>query len=453
MDDDVDIGRHLKTLVRSWKLIAVSVVIAGALAFAWAIVQPEEFEATALVLVMPARFELQFEDRIQTQPGVSELFDLLPSYTTLATSTIVLDQLSEAEALAAWPEPQRSAAKLSSVLGAERSVGSANIIELTAIHEDPGRAAELANAWAMAFVTFANDIYGQGTSSAGLFLEQLAIAFDEYQAAQDELIEFRANNSMAELSRDINLREGVLQARLFGNDGQGARERLLRREFNELARTEAWLTNAKSLRDQIVLEQGSGTANIGNALALTLLRAKVFAGVDTGQIQLQISSENLSAISVADVDALIAVLNQRHEAAETRIATITSGLDSGEESLDGLDESASRLIASYTEDVRSLGQDLEAQQAIQRELAHARDLAWQTYTSLAQKVDESGIAAAGADATVRVASPSVPPTIPAGRPATTLALLGGVVGILIGSVCRAGARLAPSENTKVRVGD
>jgi uncharacterized protein involved in exopolysaccharide biosynthesis len=174
-------------------------------------------------------------------------------------------------------------------------------------------------------------------------------------------------------------------------------------------------------------------------------------------------------MQLADLEALIGVLEKRIEELDTAIDSQSKELVSNQwyglltagevpadnplasigtqladellqlSALGGLPGSAAasqeldQALASLEEEVRSLRAQLEAEQARERELRRARDLAWETYTTVARKVAEVNVTASVASTLVRFASPAVQPSAPMLRKTRQNVVLAGVAGFVVAS--------------------
>ncbi len=92
-----------------------------------------------------------------------------------------------------------------------------------------------------------------------------------------------------------------------------------------------------------------------------------------------------------------------------------------------------QALASLEEEVRTLQAQLEAEQARERELKRARDLAWETYTTVARKVAEVDVATSMASILVRFASPAVQPSAPVASKSLQKVVLAGVASFAVAS--------------------
>ena len=72
-------------------------------------------------------------------------------------------------------------------------------------------------------------------------------------------------------------------------------------------------------------------------------------------------------------------------------------------------------LSKLEDEIDQLQAQLEQERASRQELTRARDLAWETYSTLARKVEEVGVASAVTGTEVRVAIPAVEPRAPVSR--------------------------------------
>jgi capsular polysaccharide biosynthesis protein len=97
-------------------------------------------------------------------------------------------------------------------------------------------------------------------------------------------------------------------------------------------------------------------------------------------------------------------------------------------------EPLSAAVEKLHDEVDALRAELEQEEAQQRELTRARDLAWDTYSTLADKATEVEIAADVGGSQVRFAAQAVPPLSPAGPKKKQSIALAAMVGLMIGVV-------------------
>src|SRR5690554_5173702 len=90
MEEEIDIRKHLLTLLRSWKLILGLAVLAAVAAAIYAYTLPDEYEADALVSLTPGRVSFDLS-------GVSQSGNVpVAAFVALAQSSPVAQAILDA---------------------------------------------------------------------------------------------------------------------------------------------------------------------------------------------------------------------------------------------------------------------------------------------------------------------------------------------------------------------
>ncbi len=291
-------------------------------------------------------------------------------------------------------------------------------IEIVVTYGDPVMAATIADLWGKAYVERVNAVYSEGgTSDSYIAVQGQSVeAKTAYDVAQAEYVAYVTDNQKDELNRKIGelqviidslsdargaavkaviddlmgselqvIREyysAISQNQLLAlqRDRQGRRDLIttyintlnnsrqkvfdehaqdyllgLTRAYTDTRRVEKLLVDAQDMRDQ-VLSGGVGAAS-SNALALTLLKAQVFADSGVmGDLQIQTSPAYLTPEQmVVDLDGLVATLQTRLSALEEEIQSLSDALLNGEGfefldvPLDTTGELATTIQNRYTE--------------------------------------------------------------------------------------------------------
>jgi len=258
---------------------------------------------------------------------------------------------------------------------------------------------------------------------------------------------------------------------------------------------ERLLEDARALRVQV--QKGGEDGAATNNLALLMLKAEVFSTSTglPGELQLQLemaSGLNAGASAQqADLEALIGVLEDRIAELDKVIAEESAALLSGEGyeflsssapltdtlsaaireqypdlfelgeltslteaiphdnplaaaaaqksealvQMEGLESlpGYTQAIEELEEELRGRQAELEKEEATKQELTHARDLAWETCTTLDRKEAELGIAAQTGGTEVRFATPAVPPQYPVGPKKKQNVAIAGALGLMLGT--------------------
>lgn len=93
------------------------------------------------------------------------------------------------------------------------------------------------------------------------------------------------------------------------------------------------------------------------------------------------------------------------------------------------------LLVEIDGDIQALRAELAAEQAREQFLTQRRDLAWNTYDALSNKVAELSMERSAANREVQLGSPAIPPLQPVQEVSLrTTAVIGGAVGLVVGLI-------------------
>jgi uncharacterized protein involved in exopolysaccharide biosynthesis len=379
-NQEIDIRRYIQAVLSKWYWILGLALFAGILAYSVShFFQEPVYEATALVSLVEPRQQVQFDPRIVT---VTE--NPPPrAYPEIAVSDEMLVALkNEYPVAASFSLPRlRSMLKVSS--GAD-----ASLLNLTVTNADPSLAAELANAWAELFVSWANETYGDSSGEQLVFFEQrMEEAAAELAAAEDMLITYQAENRTAILENELAALSET-HASLFAKEREIA---LLSSDIESLVSSD----QADATNDQITAlimklrALGDPSTNDGEATAnwlqLSIDTSDSDEGVEPKQQLLSLQAilviqAQQTAEALAEIEPQILVIQQEAQAAIT------------------------------------------TQTLLERDI----ELATDTYTALARTVEEKRITSQASNAWVRLVSRSATPTVPVGQHKSRNALAAAV---------------------------
>ena len=395
MEEEIDLGEYIDVIVRRWRWILgitlAAVVTAAIVSF---LVLPPIYEARAGVVIVKSRSEIAFE----------------PKYRTLTEEDIA----SRRKALEALVRSSSVAAEVIDELGStlepeEREVGAlpdivetevnGDLISIKVRGEDPTKIVAIANAWAEAYERYVNQLYSGIAQSPATIQAQVAEAESSYQRAQEALARFMGDNQIETLTQEIGDKQNTL-----------ADYYATKRQLDRL------IADATALRAQLRQGASSSPTGTGNTLSIMLLQASSFTLLSPGlPVQLQLSFDERSSLDssaeeqVQELDVLLSILEARREEVQSLI---------GEGTLQ--------------QEILGLQEELEREQAKEQELTSARDLAWETYNTLARKEAEVGVASQATDTEVRFAVRAVEPKEPVAPKKMLNIAIAGVLGLMVG---------------------
>jgi capsular polysaccharide biosynthesis protein len=454
-EDEIDLRAYIQVLVRYWWFILGATVIAAVVAGFIARRVAPVYEAKAAVIITQLRAELSLEPKFKIVGGglggggsdAGALRSALAGLVTNATvAAEVLTRLGDT-----LSPTLRDVARLMSMVDGQ--VVHGDLIQITVRSSSPVTAALVANAWGVEYEQYVNQLYGGGEIESAFAIGlEAGGAKAEYEVAERALVEFTEKSRVAELTRLIEEKQEIIKSL------QAAKQKALDAKIETLAsyyqtrlKLEHLLQDAKGLYAQV--SQGGATGSATNGLAILLLKAQAFASSEDLPGGFELRLDGVSDLDVgpeaqlADLGALIGVLEKRIEELDAAIdaqsrelvsnqwyGLLTAGEVAADKPLASMGtQGLGQALASLEEELRTLQAQLEAEQARERELERARDLAWETYTTVARKVAEVNVASSLEATLVRFAFPAVEPAAPVPSKSLQNVVLAAVAGFVAAS--------------------
>lgn len=401
MDDEIDLRPYIQAVMSRWYWVVGLTILAAVAAYLITRLITPTYEATSLVAITEARERVQFDPRFQ---AINEN-NPLEAYPELALSDAVVASLIEQVQLPGVDTTKQMRSHL-----AARSGNDPSLLRFTATYTNPQMAAQLSAAWAELFVTYANDLYSdQGGEQLRIFGEQLVLAEEELAVAEQALIEFQGGSRLAIAQNEL---QALIEAQALSLSD--------RRSLGAL------LQSVQGLQNQLA-EQSGATVSAGDQLAALILQLKSFglnnsrfsssseAGVTSREEQLPVQLQlDLETALVSDNRAdLVASLGDLTRTLGTLSAQV-------EDDLEALEPEILRL--------QGMVQELEV---AQERLTRNRDVAAETTTALAYKVEEERITTQDTSSGVRLASGAAAPSDPANPQTGLIVIVAALLGFLL----------------------
>jgi uncharacterized protein involved in exopolysaccharide biosynthesis len=437
-EEEIDLRPYIQALIEKWYWIVGTAVVAAVVAFVVTSMLPPVYEAETAVAIVRTRTDITFDSRIVTEDEAfaRDLNARRSALVALVTSTDVIEAVLAEVGEQLRPENRRVAAL--------RQMAEANsngdLIRIRVQHRDPQTAAALANSWGRQYEQHVNQLFGGGRGE-GLptIAAQVQEARARYEVAQTDLEAFTRTNQIAALSREVSSLEQVLSdyygllASVQANPVQLSRS-VLAYHYADLQRIESWSLAAQALQQQVVADGNSAGAAMGNRISYLSLHSQIYSSMPlsmTVPVEIQVVLAEETAVSPADVDNLLTVLEQRRLDTLAQIEGLADDLLPGSNPVGVTAERPLQAAtAGLTQEIAALQAELIAQESERDELTAARQLAWETYQSLTRRQAETEIAAQTVGSEVRVASRSAVPdrSVRSGRLMNTI--VAGFVALL-----------------------
>jgi uncharacterized protein involved in exopolysaccharide biosynthesis len=440
-EEELDIRPYILALIEKWYWIIGAAILAAVVAFIVSSRQPPVFEAETAVAVVRTRTDITFDSRIVTEDEAfaRDLNARRSALVALVTSTDVIEAILADVGEQLLPENRR----VTALRDMAQASSDGDLIRIRVQHRDPQTAAVLANSWGRQYEQHVNQLFGGGRGEG---LPTIAVQVQEararYEAAQTDLEAFTRTNQIAALTREVESLEQVLSdyygllASVQANPVQLS-QGVLAQHYADLQRIESWLLAAQALRQQVAADGNSAGATMGNRVSYLSLHSQIYSSMPlsmTVPVEIQVVLGEETAVSPADVDNLLTVLEQRRLDTLAQIEGLADDLLPGSNPVDVTAERPLQAAtAGLTQQIAALQAELIAQESERDELAAARQLAWETYQSLTRRQAETEIAAQTVGSEVRVASRAAVPERPASRGRLTNMALAFMVALFFSS--------------------
>lgn len=349
-EDIIDLREVVKTLWNhKWLIITVTLLAAAAAFVTDKFILPPQYEASAHIGIRRSTFQANLEPSIDAPSSLED-------YQQLRDLTGSLPELAEADdvKMSVCNQMGIQCTGEGSVLPElEAELVGTNQLKLTVICENPDRAAEFANAWAVEVISRWNELYGNENVDLSQLEGDVETARRRWSEAQGALEaylpESKINVVQVQLSQAKNKLNSYLDE-IHGN------ERLMR--------------DASSLDSRLENLDQTRSLPAGEALSLLTLQEKI--GGDAGAAQFLLPGLDLSNVgyTVRETRDSLTALIQAYEAQNEVLTEKISGVE---------------------DEITALSVELEEEQYKIDRLKQERDRVRQEYSALAGYLDESRI--------------------------------------------------------------
>ena len=408
MEDDLELRRYLRALLRRGWLIGLLAVLGAAAGFGLAALRPVTYQATTLLAVSRPLFALNLAGVDQSTQVPVKL------YGELALSDGVLQNL--AAELQAAGRPAYTLAQLRVRLSATAATDT-GLLRLGVTDSTSAGAVQIANLWADLILKQAVALYGPDSAQMASYAAQLEEAHAALEAADAARADYQSQNLVPVYEAQV----GNLKTQLAAALNRQVRYALL-------------LDDARALQDRLAQQDSAAPATTTDEATLLILVAEA---TNAG---LSLPSTSFGTVST-DAGSTVDVVQQGVAPLQMQV-TISGGTSS--QTVDTLANSVDAFIvdlAARAEAAAALAETLQPQILEQQTyLAQANSTAAQystavalaedQYTQLAGLVDQAKIAAQDAAGLVRIASSAASASAASSSRRLTMAAIGALSGLI-----------------------
>jgi uncharacterized protein involved in exopolysaccharide biosynthesis len=388
MDEQIDLRPTVEYLLRYWWAPVGIAVALAALAAVYALTRPDSYQASALVVVGEPGQRVILDPRFEVNDRPDELLNVYPE---LALSDEVLSAVLP-DVDAASEGAINTVPALRESLRVERG-NDPRLMYLRGHHADANLAAVMANAWAREFVDLANRVYGNQGGQVDFYESQLEQSARDVAAAEAALTDYQGASRLTLATNQYTALSELQQALL-------AEQNSAKLVLNDIG----------SLRRQVSEAQDVTFADQYTAL---LLQVRALGGRgESGGLQLQVTN---------DTTLTTASRQEQLDLLDSLALTVETAMGTREEELDDLEEA---LLAAQVQ--------IQVETAELTRLTRNRDVAGETYTAIARKLDEERLLAGQATQGIQLASRAIVPDSPASKVSVNRLVMAAVVGFLLG---------------------
>ena len=383
MEEEIDLRPYVNSLIRYWWIVALSALLGAGLAFLYATSQRDNYSATTIVAFLEPTQAVQFDPRFESVTSRTTILKSLPSLSMSDdVITSLLGRLGDTEI--------GKVTELKQHLSAE-SGSDLNLLYLRARSEDPDLSARLVNEWAEIFVTAANDIYAsRGSSQIDFYAMQLQEAGERLNSAEQALVDFQGVNTLTLVTNELNSLT-TLQARYAEYE-------------SSLTKLE---DDIRAARAQLNSQPG-GVSGVAGEYTTLALQSRVFQLQELLPVTVQLAAPagTIPQDQAQFFNSLEAIV------AEMRPVVVEQ-------------------LAELEPRILELQREKESLTARTTRLTSDRDLALETYKTLARKLDEERLTTNDITTGFRQVSRAAVPEMPVSANRTLAAVAGAAFGAVL----------------------
>jgi uncharacterized protein involved in exopolysaccharide biosynthesis len=462
----IRVRRYAAMVWLHWRLVAAVTALVVVAAVAYGLSIPPTYEARTQLLLSGPRLQFDLEPRLRTTPD--NLNNLLISnvryqtVTQIATSTEVEAAVQQrlTDVLPASMHRPQTLLKAISV----RSRPGQEYVEINASWGDPEFAARLADVWAEETAKRIDSIFGPSTAASAID-QQLAQARPPYEAAEQEVIRLSSYGPLEEATQRVKAKEEEISA--LQEVKTGYLKQRAGGLYSTLTDLEQVIRDAETLQQQLIAPATSAAAMSGDALAVTILRARNYLTLprpigqgeqsrQVGQSELRLSFDGIATRqsreeASRDLAVMVQALRARHAELQSELQQLgrdlqrlsdpgvpSSGVETSGDAQVG-DDPIGAALSRASSELASLRAQMAVLTQQKEDAIRNRDVLKASYTALLSKSEELRVAQAAAGGSTKILQQAVPPgsSLQTGRVVryVLLAAAGGfVLGVLLALV-------------------
>ncbi|MDD5367646.1 MAG: GNVR domain-containing protein [Anaerolineaceae bacterium] len=406
---EIDLKKWIRILIRNWPWILVITIVPGLIAFLLSTLGSKSYEATSLVAITKPQYVLNFDPRFQTVQNLTQNYG---AYQELATNDELLVSM-----FSIWKDRPTSIQTLDDLRKILKvtSKSDPSLIALSATLPDPKQAAALTNLWTTLYISKAKGIYGgQNTNQVEYFQSELKNSTNVLENAEQAIIDFQSNNQLSILTNQLN---SLLQAQ---------NEYLARQRNIDYLRQDI-----QALKNGLANQSGDFAPNLTDQITLLYLQMRAFNPQPASAVQSNPPQNGGSVISpnTAGIQFQVDPTGKSESMSRPQQDTFLSQM---ELIIQSQSKDADSKLQEISPQILQIQKQVQEMKIQQDRLTRTRDVAQETYTTLARKVDETKISTGDTNGSVQLAAQAVVPEAPVSSHRLRNTAIAIVVGFFFG---------------------
>lgn len=195
MNDVIDLGRHVRAVVRRWPIVLGLLVVGALVGFVVSQLLPPVYEAGTTLLITTPKLRTDFDSRFQSTLELGLSTSLNRTFLNL-----IMNRELEARVVEAMGDRLSAEERLPGVLleriEAVLVGGDTSYLQIKARHEGRELARDLANTWAALYIAQVNELYGFPTEAVDEIAQSMVKAEAGLRTAEDALQSFQAETGI-----------------------------------------------------------------------------------------------------------------------------------------------------------------------------------------------------------------------------------------------------------------
>jgi uncharacterized protein involved in exopolysaccharide biosynthesis len=195
MQEEIDLGKYVQPIISHYRIGLLLFAVVAVIIVSVQFVVPRSYQATATLFAAAQQNQWRFDSRLASNSELGK--NWAREFLELAKDAWLKEQIAE------QISPETNGELNGTVWVGNRQT----LIHVQAVSSTPERAADLANRWSLAYISWVDKMYGTASTSDPILIE-LEEANKVYQKALQELKTFQASTGIGIAAEGQTMLEG-----------------------------------------------------------------------------------------------------------------------------------------------------------------------------------------------------------------------------------------------------